>query len=217
MTDATRIAVAIVDDHPVVAWATKEFLQLHQDIEVVASGNSGRAALDLARQHRIDVMLLDLFMPDGGGLEVLKNLKARAPDMGIIFFSGQPASSYAITAIRSGAHAYLSKGCEPNEIAQAVRRVATGRKYISPEVAELLATELEGHHQAEPHRNLSQRELQVFLRLAEGKTSGETAELLSISVKAVSTYRRRVLTKLSVTSNSGLTRYAVAHGLIESE
>lgn len=212
------IRVALADDHPIVLSATQSFLELYDDIHVVGVCGSGRSALGLLQQQPVDVLVLDLMMPSGNGLEVLRSLKARWPGCGVLIFSGQPADVYALNTIRAGASGYLSKGVDPERIVEAVRVAAQGRRYISAEVAELMARCLERpHRSAAAHEELSQRELQVFLRLAEGKATQEVAALLCITTKAVSTYRRRLLDKLQLNSNSALTRYAMQHQLIGSE
>jgi two-component system invasion response regulator UvrY len=182
---------------------------------VVAEGSSGRDAIDILRQGEVQVMLLDVSMPDQNGVDALAAVRARAPELPVLILSGFPAEQYATVLLRQGAAGYLNKDCEPEEIATAIRTVALGRKYITPAVAELLARNLGPDADRLPHEKLSERELQVFVRLAQGETIGAIAESLSLSVKTVSTFRSRVMEKLGLQSNSDLTYYALKNGLIQ--
>ena len=147
--------------------------------------------------------------------EVDAAIKARKPELPVLILSGFPETHYATTLLRQGASGYLNKECDPEEIATAIRTVFRGRKYITPAVAELLAEGLGAPTDQAPHETLSERELQVFLRLARGETVGHIADGMSLSVKTVSTYRSRVLEKLALNTNSELTYYALKNGLIE--
>lgn len=212
------IRIAIVDDHAIVRTGLRQFLCEQVDLRVTGEAASGREALELLRAGDLDVMLMDLSLPDQSGVETLAAIKARAPELPVLILSGFPESHYATTLLRQGASGYLNKECEPEEIAQAIRTVARGRRYISPAVAELLAEGLgaaAGEPPALAHEQLSERELQVFLRLARGETVGHVAEGMCLSVKTVSTYRSRVLEKMRLGSNSELTYYALKNGLIQ--
>ena len=209
------IRVGIVDDHKIVRAGLKQFLSEHVDLRVTGEAGNGVEALELARQGEVDVLLLDLSMPEQGGVDALKAIKARAPELPVLILSGFPETHYAITLLRQGASGYLNKECDPEEIVQAIRTVSMGRKYISQAVATLLAEGVAGGLERPAHELLSERELQVFLRLAKGETIGGMAEAMFLSVKTVSTYRTRVLEKLKLASNSELTYYAMTHGLIQ--
>ena len=209
------IRVGIVDDHKIVRAGLKQFLSEHVDLRVTGEAGNGVEALELARQGEVDVLLLDLSMPEQGGVDALKAIKARSPELPVLILSGFPETHYAITLLRQGASGYLNKECDPEEIVQAIRTVSMGRKYISQAVATLLAEGVAGGLERPAHELLSERELQVFLRLAKGETIGGMAEAMFLSVKTVSTYRTRVLEKLKLGSNSDLTYYAMTHGLIQ--
>lgn len=209
------IKVGIVDDHAIVRSGLRQFLGDHVDLKVTGEANNGREALELARGGDVDVLLMDISMPDQGGVDALQAIKARFPDLPILILSGFPEAQYATTLLRNGASGYLNKECEPEDIVNAIRTVARGRRYISPAVAELLADNAAGDTDRAPHELLSERELQVFLRLAKGETIGNMAEAMFLSVKTVSTYRTRVLEKLKLASNSDLTYYALKNGLIQ--
>jgi DNA-binding NarL/FixJ family response regulator len=209
------INVAIIDDHAIVRAGLRQFLSDQVDMRVVAEGAGGRDAVDIVRQGEAQVMLMDLSMPDQNGVDALAAVRARAPDMKVLILSGFPEEHYATVLLRQGAAGYLNKDCDPEEIATAIRTVALGRKYITPTVAQLLARNLGEDGTKAPHEKLSERELQVFLRLAQGETIGQIAQSLSLSVKTVSTFRSRVLEKLALQSNSDLTYYALKNGLIQ--
>jgi two-component system, NarL family, invasion response regulator UvrY len=215
MSLMSMIKVGIVDDHAIVRSGLRQFLGEHVDIRVTGEANNGKEALELARGGEIDVMLMDISMPDQSGVDALQAIKARFPDMPVLILSGFPEAHYATALLRQGASGYLNKECEPDEIVNAIRTVYRGRRYISPAVAELLADNAAGGVDKLPHEALSERELQVFLRLAKGETIGHMAESMFLSVKTVSTYRTRVLEKLKLSSNSELTYYALKNGLIQ--
>jgi two-component system, NarL family, invasion response regulator UvrY len=209
------IRIAIVDDHAIVRAGLRQFLAEQVDFRVTGEACSGREAVDLVRKGDLDVMVMDLSMPDQSGVEALAAIKARAPDLPVLILSGFPESHYATTLLKQGAAGYLNKECEPEEIARAIRTVFRGRKYITPAVAELLAEGLGGNPDKALHEQLSERELQVFLRLAKGETISAMADSMNLSVKTVSTYRTRVMEKMRLSSNSELTYYALKNGLIQ--
>ena len=209
------IRIAIVDDHAMVGAGMRQFFADEVDFSVVAEAANGREALDIVRQGGVDVVLLDISMPDQSGVDALLAIRARAPDLPVLILSGFPEAHFATTLLRQGASGYLNKDCDPQEIVKAIRTVYRGRKYISAFVAEQLAEGLTGGGERPLHETLSERELQVFLRLASGQTIGHLAESLSLSVKTVSTYRTRVMEKMQLASNSDLTYYALKNGLIQ--
>jgi len=208
------IRVGIVDDHSIVRSGLRQFLSEEVDLRVTGEARNGREALELARGGEVDVLLLDISMPDQNGVDALSAIKARFPQLPVLILSGFPEAQYATALLRQGASGYINKDCDPNDIATAIRTVALGRRYISPAVAEMLADGLVGDDRP-PHEGLSERELQVFLRLAQGQTVGQMAESMFLSVKTVSTYRTRVLDKLKLQTNSDLTYYALKNGLIQ--
>ncbi|MBN9204840.1 response regulator transcription factor [Methylibium petroleiphilum] len=210
------IKVAIVDDHAIVRAGLRQYLAEQMDLQVVAEASNGREAMDLVRAGGIDVLILDVSMPDQNGVDVLSGIRARAPELPVLILSSYPETHYATALLKQGASGYLNKECDPQEILTAVRTLSRGRRYITPAVAELLADQLGGGKaEGSPHEQLSERELQVFLRLAQGETIGAIGESLSLSVKTVSTYRTRVMEKMKLASNSDLTYYALKNGLIQ--
>ncbi len=212
------IRIAIVDDHAMVRAGLRQFFADQADFQVVAEAASGRQAVDIVRQGNVDVIVMDIAMPDQSGVDALAAIKARAPDLPVLILSGFPEAHYATTLLRHGASGYLNKDCDPQEIVTAIRTVYRGRKFITAGVAEQLADGLGADASGKDkllHDQLSERELQVFLRLAKGETVGNMAVGLSLSVKTVSTYRSRVMEKMKLDSNSELTYYALKNGLIQ--
>ncbi len=209
------IRIAIVDDHAMVRAGLKQFFADEVDFRVVAEASNGREALDIVRQGEVDVMVMDISMPGQSGVDALAAIRARAPDLPVLILSGFAEEHYATTLLRQGASGYLNKDCDPQEIIKAIRTVFRGRKYITAGVAERLADTLGAHADTPAHEQLSERELQVFLRLAKGETIGAMAQSMSLSVKTVSTYRTRVMEKMALASNSDLTYYALKNGLIQ--
>ena len=210
------VRIVIVDDHAIVRAGLRQYLAEQVDLQVVGEAASGREALDLLRAGGIDVMIMDVSMPGQNGVEALAAVKARAPELPVLILSSYPEAHYATPLMKQGASGYLNKECEPAEIVSAVRTLARGRRYITAAVAELLADQIGGGKSDAPlHEQLSEREFQVFLRLAQGETIGAIAESLSLSVKTVSTYRTRVMEKMQLASNSDLTYYALKTGLIQ--
>ena len=209
------IRVAIVDDHAIVRTGLRQFFSEQVDLRVCGEASNGHEALELVRQGEIDVLLMDLSMPDQSGVDALAAIRARAPELPVLILSGFPEEHYATTLLKQGAAGYLNKECDPEEIVKAIRTVFRGRKYITAGVAERLADTLGGDAGRLPHEMLSERELQVFLRLARGETVGHIADGMSLSVKTVSTYRTRVMEKMNLASNSDLTYYAMKNGLIQ--
>ena len=158
---------------------------------------------------------MDLAMPDQSGVDALAAIKARFPELPVLILSGYPETHYATTLLKQGASGYLNKECDPMEIAEAIRTVSRGRRYITPGWPRCWPTRLTGDGDRPPHEALSERELQVFLRLAKGETIGHSPTRMCLSVKTVSTYRTRVLEKLKLKTNSDLTYYALKNGLIQ--
>ncbi len=209
------IRIAIIDDHAIVRAGLRQFLAEHEDLAVVAEAASGREALDIVRKAEVDVIVMDISMPGQSGIDALAAIRARAATLPVLILSGFPEEHYATALLRQGASGYLNKDCDPEEIVRAIRTVHRGRKYITAGVAERLAEGLGGGSDKPLHEQLSERELQVFLRLARGETVGHIAEGMSLSVKTVSTYRTRVMEKMKLASNSDLTYYALKTGLIQ--
>lgn len=209
------IRVAICDDHQIVRAGFKQIFSDVGDIEVVAEAASGRDALDIARQKLCDVLMLDIAMPDQNGIDTLRTIKQGQPELPVLILSSYPAQQYALNLFKMGANGYLNKECDADELIKAVRTVSEGRRYVSQEVGEILAQGFDRDVIAALHTDLSDREFQVFLRLAKGDSVSAIALALSLSAKTISTYRMRVMEKMGLESNSDLTYYAMKNGLLE--
>ena len=209
--------VLIADDHAVVRAGYKQFLEADPSITDVGEAASGSEALDALRRKEWDLLLMDIHMPDRSGLDILKHVTSGYPDVRVLIMSGLPEEQYARNVLRAGASGYLSKGGSPEEFLKAVRLVLNGRRYVSAALAESMAADLENpRDQNQPlHTALSTREFQIFCKLAAGSSVGGIGEELSLSVKTVSTYRSRILEKMSFSSNADMTSYALRNGLIQ--
>lgn len=209
------LQIAIVDDHEIVRAGFREILADELGIAVAFEAASGEEALARLAETACDVLLLDLALPGQSGVDILRTLRQRYPELRVLVLTGYPEERYALAMLRNGADGYLCKECGRDELLRAVRTVAQGRRYLSPRMAELLADEATGDSHESPHRHLSERELQVFLRLARGQSVSEIGRALNLSVKTVSTYRTRLLEKLGVASNAELAAYALRNGLLD--
>lgn len=208
------IQVAIVDDHQIVRTGFRELLSEDASISIAFEAATGDEALEKLRVTQCGVLLLDISLPGKSGVDVLRAVRQRYPEINVLILSGFPEESYALAMMRNGANGYLCKDCEGTELLRAIHMVSAGRRYVSPRTAELLADEMSGERSGVLHETLSDRELQVFLRLARGESVSAIAGQLHLSVKTISTYRSRVTEKLKVASNAELATYALRHGLI---
>ncbi|MBI4427523.1 MAG: response regulator transcription factor [Ignavibacteriales bacterium] len=209
------IRVLIADDHVVVRHGLRKILGEHSDMSVVGEANNATEALALAQNTKADVLLLDITMPDKSGLDILKDLKRAKPKLPVLILSMHPEAQFAVRVLRAGGSGYLTKDAPPEELARAIRKVATGGKYVGSLLAEQLASMTEANIQRPPHEKLSDREFQVLRLIAQGKTLTEIAAILALSVKTISTYRARILDKMNMKSNAEIARYTVEHKLIE--
>jgi len=208
------IRVLIADDHAIVREGVKRSFAGTADIRVVGEAGDGKDLMSLVDRGSADVVVLDLAMPGIPGLELLEDLRRRKPPIPVVVLSMYPVEQYAVRAIRAGASAYINKASPPSELVAALRVVAAGRRYLSPEVAESLASHIDAAAQRAPHEALSNREYEVMCLIAQGKSVGDIAESLKLSVKTVSTYRARILEKLELRRNGEITRYALQHDLV---
>jgi two-component system, NarL family, invasion response regulator UvrY len=206
--------ILLVDDHKIVRQGLKNILELERDLEVADEASSGIEALSLIRKNKYDIVILDISMPDKNGVDTLHDLKHIAPDLPVLVLSGYAEEQYALNLMRSGCKGYLSKDADSDEIVKAIRTITNGKKYISSELAELMTNELSHPSEKQLHEMLSEREFQVFFKLAGGLSPTEIADELHISIKTVSTYRTRILEKMSLKTNADLTYYAIKYGLI---
>lgn len=206
--------VLLVDDHSIVRQGLKNLIALEADLTVAGEAASGLEAIKMVRAHRYDIVVLDISMPDKNGVDTLHDLKHVAPDLPVLILSGYSEAQYALNLIRNGCKGYLSKDADSDEIIKAIRTIANGKRYISAELAELMSEQLSHPTEKQLHETLSDREFQVLFKLASGLSATEIGEELNISVKTVSTYRSRILEKMSLKTNADLTYYAIKNGLI---
>lgn len=209
------IKVLIADDHPIVRTGLKQIIAEEPDIEVVAEASNSGEVLDYLWKGGCDLVLLDIGMPGRSGLEIISEIKQIKPNITVLILSIYPEEQYAVRALRAGASGYLTKASAPIELIQAIHRVSKGGRYVSQNLAEILASEIDKHSTKQPHERLSDREYQVMLMLASGRTVTEVAQELHLSVKTISTYRANVLEKMSMKNNAQLTFYAVENNLIK--
>jgi len=209
------IRILIADDHAIVRQGLARILEKNGEIKIVAECDNGIDALNWLRKNKCDIALIDISMPGMNGIDLLKQLRAEKPKLPVLVVSIYSEDQYAVRLIKAGAAGYLTKGCAPAIVMEAVKQVATGKKYISPAVAEMLANEVDGAHEKLPHETLSDREYQIFLQLASAKTIAEIAVILALSAKTVSTYRARIIEKMHLRNNAELMRYAIDNHLTE--
>ncbi len=211
------IKVILCDDHALIRRGIRDTLSDAPDIEVAGEAGDYGELRELLRKASCDVLVLDINLPGGrSGLDVLHVLKDEGATMRVLVVSMYPEDQYAIRALRAGAYGYVNKGGDPALLVSAVRTVAQGRKYVTPEIAQMLVESLTTPSVENSHEKLSDRELQTLVMIASGKRMSDIAEELKLSPKTVSVYRARVLEKLALANNSEMTVYAIRNGLVGS-
>jgi len=215
MTEKASIRVFIADDHAIVREGLKQILAEQRDIVVAGEAETGLDAVKLFRKSRCNVLLLDISLPDRNGIEVLKQIKSEKPDLAVLMLSMHREDQYAIRSLKAGAAGYLTKQSAPKELVNAIRQVAGGQRYVSAQLAQVLAAQLGENHEVPVHESLSDREYQTLTMIASGKTVSEIARELSLSVKTVSEYRSRLLAKMKLKTSAELTHYAIRNQLID--
>jgi two-component system, NarL family, invasion response regulator UvrY len=208
------IKVLLCDDHALIRRGIRDTLTDARDIEVVGEASDYGELRALLRQHACDVLVLDINLPGRSGLDALHALKDEGSPVKVLIVSMYPEDQYALRALRAGAHGYVNKGGDPQLLVQAVHTVAQGRKYVTPEIAQMLVESLTAPVVENLHDKLSDRELQTLVKIASGKRLSDIAAELMLSPKTVSVYRARMLEKLQLGNNAELTVYAIRHGLV---
>jgi len=208
------IKVILCDDHALIRRGIRDTLADAEDIEVVGEASDYGELRTLLRDKECDVLVLDINLPGRSGLDVLHALKEEGSSVKVLVVSMFPEDQYAMRALKAGARGYLNKGSDAAQVVQAVRTVSKGKKFVTPEIAEMLVDNLSAPAAEDAHQKLSDRELQTLVMIASGKRLSDIAEQLLLSPKTVSVYRARVLEKLSLTNNSELTVYAIRNGLV---
>lgn len=206
--------VLVADDHAIVRKGLKQILLDEFPFGEIEECSNAEELLQKANEGKWDVIISDISMPGRSGLEALHQIRLTHPRLPVLILSMHPEEQYAIRALKAGASGYCSKDQAHEELVKAVRKVLTGKKYITPSLAETLADQLEEENESEPYKRLSDREFDVFKFLAAGKSVSEIADILSLSTTTISTYRARVLSKMNFKTNADLIRYALENKLI---
>ncbi len=215
MVKNNQIKVVIVDDHAILRAGLRQVMAETPDIIAIAEAQNAAEAIQLARQPDADVMLLDIALPDRSGIDTLKYIKHINPNIAVLMLSMYKEDQYAVRALKSGAAGYLCKQSASLELIDAIRIVSKGKKYITPDVAEILANQVSMDAAKAPHESLSDREFQTLTMIASGFSVSDIAEKLSLSVKTISMYRTRMLAKMQLRHNADLTYYAIKNKLVE--
>ena len=207
------IKVIVVDDHPVVRRGLKQIIEDEPDMKVAGEAKNAGECFSLVQKTDCTLVVLDITLPDRNGFDVLKQLKYEHPNLPILILSVHPEDQYGLRFIKAGASGYLMKEGAPEELVKAIRKVTAGGKYISASLAEKLVSHLDASDKP-PHENLSDREFQILCMIAQGKSLKSIAGELCVGEKTVSTYRSRIMEKMKIGTNSGLTRYALENHLV---
>lgn len=208
------IEILVADDHAVVRRGLRQILAETDDILVDGEATTAQEVLALVRERRWAVIVLDISLPGGNGIDLLAEIRRERPDARVLILTVHPEEHYAVRAIKAGAAGFLNKEAAPDKLVDAVRRIAAGGRYVSAALAETLASMVAGDAERAPHERLSDREFEVLKLLASGKTVSDVARELSLSVKTVSTHRTRILQKMNLKTNAELMRYALRLGLV---
>ncbi|CAI2719260.1 response regulator [Nitrospina watsonii] len=210
----SKISVLIADDHEIVRQGIEKVISKTPDIDIAGQAATGQEVIDLVKKLHPDVVLMDIEMPEKTGWDVMMELKALNPKLPVLILSIFPEEHYGMRFIRAGASGYLNKGSAPAQMVEAIRKVHSGKKYVSPELAEKMIQEMGQSMEEQPHQRLSDREFQIFCMIASGKKLKEIADELSVGITTVSTHRHRILEKMEMKSNADLIHYAIKNGLI---
>ncbi|MEP7062828.1 MAG: response regulator transcription factor [Betaproteobacteria bacterium] len=209
------ITVAIADDHAIVRRGIAQILSAESDLSLVGEASNYGEVMELVRRGGIDCLLLDISMPGRNGIDTLKQVKVEAPRIAVLVISMYPEDQYAFRAFKAGASGYLTKLSAAEQLVPAIRQVARGRRYVTPELAETLMSYIDRDPDIPAHDALSDREFQTLRLIATGQTLTQIGAALALSPKTVSAYRARLLAKLELSTNAELTRYALEHKLVD--
>jgi DNA-binding NarL/FixJ family response regulator len=208
------IKILLVDDHTIVRKGIRQLLDDISDIQVAGEAKNAEEMFNMLNERDYNIVVLDISLPGRSGVDALKQLKTIKPNLPVLILSMHPESQYALRVMKSGASGYLTKESAPEELINAIRKINKGKKYISANLAEELANFLNGSSSKLPHHKLTDREYEVMIKIAEGKSLTDIANHLSLSVKTISTYRSRILSKMNLSSNSALIKYAMENELL---
>ncbi|HOI29294.1 MAG TPA: response regulator transcription factor [Melioribacteraceae bacterium] len=207
--------ILITDDHEIIREGIKKILSRNEDLKIVAEASSVKEMEEIINNTQIDLLMLDISLPDKSGLDIVKDLKSRYPETKILVFSIFPEEKFAKRAINQGADGYISKNAKPSEIINAIRKIEKGGKYLNLEIMEELFLSSQKNRNALAHELLSNREFEVLRLLAQGKKITEIADSLSLSINTIASYKTRIQNKLNRKSTADLIRYAIDNNLIE--
>jgi two-component system invasion response regulator UvrY len=208
------IKVLVADDHPVVRLGLRQMLAETDDVHVAAEASTAPEVMQLVREQRWDIVVLDISLPGGNGIELIAEIRRERPETRVLILTMYSEEQYAVRAIKAGAAGFLNKESAPEKLTEALRKIAGGGRYVSAQLAEALAFLLAGEAKGEAHERLSNREFEILKLLASGKTVSQVAHELTLSVKTISTHRTRILKKMNLKTNAELTHYAVRRGLV---
>ena len=203
------IKILISDDHPIVRRGLREIIEDETDMKIVAEASSATEVLDKLREHQTDILLLDISMPGKSGLDLMLDLKKEFSGLKILILSALSEEIYARRVIKSGAYGYMNKESAPDQLVNAIRKVYSGKKYISAKMAELIADLYSGNEKDYLHEKLSNREFEVLRLIGSGKSVNEIAQTLNLSLTTVSTYRTRIISKMGFKSNADIIQYCI--------
>lgn len=209
------LRILIADDHPIVRKGLRQILEETRNIQSIEEASSGQEVLDKVKKGKFDIVLLDISMPGISGIDTLEEIKKLQPSLPVLILSMYPEEEYALRALKAGASGYLTKKSAPDELAAAIKKIYRGERYISPTLADLLATNLMEDSGKPLHESLSNREFQVMRMIVSGKSLKEIAGEMSLSPKTISTFRTRILQKLNMKSNAELIQYAMKNQLCD--
>ncbi len=208
------IKILLADDHPIIIKGLKQIIEEEDDMKVTGEARNGNEALDLMRKNDYDIAILDITMPKKTGVEVIEEMKYLKKKIPVLVLSVHPEDQFAMRVLKTGAKGYMTKESAPENIVDAIKKIINGGKYISPTLAEKILSDINSDRVESPHETLSNREFQIIVMIASGKTLKEIAEELNLNIKTISTYRQRILEKMNMTSNSELTRYVLDNKLM---
>lgn len=211
----SKIKILLVDDHAILRQGLRQILLDSEDMEVAGEAENSAQAIRLAREHHFDVVVLDITLPDRNGIETLKLLRRDQPKLAVLILTMHSEKEFGVRALKAGASGYLTKHSAAEQLVNAVRKVAHGKKYIGAILAEELANSFGTESDQPLHETLSDREYQVLCMIASGTALSEMAAKLSLSPKTVSVYRARVMAKMKFRNNTEITHYAIKHQLVQ--
>jgi len=208
------IKILIVDDHPLIRNGLKNIISYESDMEIVCESSTGEQVVKLVKKHELDLVILDISLPDINGFEVLIRLKNLFPNLPVLMLSAMSEEMFASKTLKAGASGFINKEVASEELVIAIRKIISGGHYISSAFADRIALDFHGKLLKNPHELLSSREFQVLTLIGSGKALGEIAADLSLSIKTISTYRARILEKMNFKNNASLVKYCINEGLI---